>query len=97
MYRNRKQSFTLYNWFLLCREIVVASPVEDYFLYIDDLPPEAKAQAGLVTKVYLDALGDDYAAYCQGSAFFALQSCINHSCTPNTKAFKRDQVLDMMV
>jgi hypothetical protein len=42
MYRNRRQSFTLYNWFLLCREIVVASPVEDYFLYIDDLPPEAK-------------------------------------------------------
>ncbi|CAM6078619.1 unnamed protein product [Sphagnum tenellum] len=72
-------------------EIVVASPVEDYFLYINDLPPEAKAQAGLVTKVYLDALGDDYAAYCQGSAFFALQSCINHSCTPNAKAFKRDQ------
>jgi hypothetical protein len=32
-----------------------------------------------------------------GSAFFALQSCINHSCIPNTKAFKRDQVLDMMV
>jgi hypothetical protein len=32
-----------------------------------------------------------------GSAFFALQSCINHSCTPNAKAFKRDQVLDMMV
>ena len=24
------------------REIVVASPVEDYFLYIDDLPPAAK-------------------------------------------------------
>jgi hypothetical protein len=26
-----------------------------------------QAQAGLVTKVYLDALGDDYAAYCQGA------------------------------
>jgi hypothetical protein len=61
------------------------------YLQHDNLDVILQAQAGLVTKVYLDALGDDYAAYCQGSAFFALQSCINHSCTPNTKAFKRDQ------
>jgi hypothetical protein len=38
----------------------------------------------------LDALGDSYAAGCEGSAFYALQSCLNHSCRPNAHAFKRD-------
>lgn len=27
-----------------------------------------------------------------GTAFFPLQSCINHSCCPNAKAFKREEV-----
>lgn len=27
-----------------------------------------------------------------GSGFYALQSCLNHSCRPNAKAFKRDEV-----
>jgi len=27
-----------------------------------------------------------------GTAFFPLQSCMNHSCCPNAKAFKRDEV-----
>ncbi|KAG0566079.1 hypothetical protein KC19_7G037000 [Ceratodon purpureus] len=75
-------------------EIVVASPVEDYFLYIDDLPPAAKVEAEVYTKPFLDALGDDYAAYCQGSGFYTLQSCMNHSCRPNAKAFKRDEDRD---
>ncbi|CAM6129140.1 unnamed protein product [Calypogeia fissa] len=75
-------------------EIVVASPVEDYFIYIDDLPPLAKAEADLIVEPFLEALGSDYAAYCQGSGFFVLQSCINHSCQPNAKAFKRDEDRD---
>lgn len=37
----------------------------------------------------LDALGDSYAAGCEGSCFYALQSCMNHSCDPNTHAYKR--------
>jgi hypothetical protein len=28
-----------------------------------------------------------------GTAFFPLQSCMNHSCCPNAKAFKRDEVM----
>ncbi|XP_024391830.1 histone-lysine N-methyltransferase ATXR2 isoform X1 [Physcomitrium patens] len=75
-------------------DLVVASPVEDYFLYIDDLPPAAKAEAEAYTKPFLEALGDDYAAYCEGSAFYTLQSCMNHSCRPNARAFKRDEDRD---
>jgi len=37
----------------------------------------------------LDSLGDSYDAACEGSCFYALQSCLNHSCAPNTHAFKR--------
>ena len=40
----------------------------------------------------LDALGETYDAACEGSAFYALQSCCNHSCAPNAYAFKRAQV-----
>lgn len=46
----RKGRALFFNWkfpfllfFVFCfRDLVVASPVEDYFLYIDDLPPAAK-------------------------------------------------------
>ncbi|XP_020976992.1 histone-lysine N-methyltransferase ATXR2-like isoform X2 [Arachis ipaensis] len=52
-------------------DLVVASPVEDYFLYIDDLKNPDKELL-----------------------FFPLQSCMNHSCSPNAKAFKRDEDRD---
>lgn len=75
-------------------DLVVASPVEDYFIYIDDLQHPEKVEAETVTRCFLDALGDDYSACCQGTAFFPLQSCMNHSCCPNAKAFKRDEDRD---
>ncbi|KAL0444058.1 UNVERIFIED_CONTAM: Histone-lysine N-methyltransferase ATXR2 [Sesamum latifolium] len=75
-------------------DLVVASPVEDYFLYIDDLPLSQKKEAENLTKPFLDALGDDYSISCQGTAFFPLQSCMNHSCIPNAKAFKREEDKD---
>ncbi|XP_073060880.1 histone-lysine N-methyltransferase ATXR2 isoform X2 [Primulina eburnea] len=75
-------------------DLIVASPVEDYFLYIDDLPSSQKREAERITKPFLNALGDDYAISCEGTAFFPLQSCINHSCIPNAKAFKRDEDRD---
>ncbi|BBN16381.1 protein MpATXR10 [Marchantia polymorpha subsp. ruderalis] len=76
-------------------EIVVPSPVEDYFIYIDDLPKDDQsAHAGTVTRPFLDALGSEYATYCTGTGFFALQSCVNHSCRPNAKAFKREEDRD---
>ncbi|XP_044501289.1 histone-lysine N-methyltransferase ATXR2 isoform X2 [Mangifera indica] len=75
-------------------DLVVASPVEDFFLYIDDLPYAKKKEAELITRPILDALGDDYSICCQGTAFFPLQSCMNHSCCPNVKAFKREEDRD---
>ena len=38
----------------------------------------------------LAALGDEEVPACEGTAFYALQSCINHSCSPNAHAMKRD-------
>ncbi|KAL6140106.1 hypothetical protein ACLB2K_058407 [Fragaria x ananassa] len=55
-------------------DLVVASPVEDYFLYIDDLPDPEKKEAEEITRPFLDALGDDYSVCCQGTAFYPLQS-----------------------
>jgi len=75
-------------------DLVVASPVEDYFLYIDDLPQSEKKEAERITRPVLDALGDDYSVCCQGTAFFPLQSCMNHSCQPNARAFKREEDRD---
>ncbi|KAI4322559.1 hypothetical protein L6164_022240 [Bauhinia variegata] len=75
-------------------DLVVASPVEDYFLFIDDLAHPEKEEAEKITKPILDALGEDYSVCCQGTAFFPLQSCMNHSCSPNAKAFKRDEDRD---
>ncbi|XP_065873977.1 histone-lysine N-methyltransferase ATXR2 [Euphorbia lathyris] len=75
-------------------DLVVASPVEDYFLYIDDLPYPEKRKAEEITKPFLDALGDGYSVCCQGTAFYPLQSCMNHSCCPNARAFKREEDRD---
>uniref|UniRef100_A0A0D9W9W8 SET domain-containing protein n=1 Tax=Leersia perrieri TaxID=77586 RepID=A0A0D9W9W8_9ORYZ len=74
--------------------LVVASPIEDYFIHIDDLPDDKKEEAEKVTRPFLDALGEDYSAPCEGTAFFPLQSCMNHSCCPNAKAYKRDEDTD---
>lgn len=68
--------------------MVVPSPVEDYFIHIDDLPDDEKVfslvslsfscgivnlkcnisqeEAEKVTRPFLDALGEDYAAPCEG-------------------------------
>ncbi|XP_015572708.1 histone-lysine N-methyltransferase ATXR2 isoform X2 [Ricinus communis] len=75
-------------------DLVVASPVEDYFLYIDDLPYLEKRKAEEITQPILDALGDGYSVCCQGTAFYPLQSCMNHSCCPNARAFKREEDRD---
>ncbi|XP_076910110.1 histone-lysine N-methyltransferase ATXR2-like [Bidens hawaiensis] len=75
-------------------DLVVASPVEDYFLYIDDLPEAEKKKVVEITEPFLDALGEDYSVCCEGTAFFSLQSCMNHSCCPNAKAFKREEDRD---
>lgn len=68
--------------------------MEDYFLYIEDLPETKKKEADEITRPVLDALGEDYSIFCQGSAFYPLQSCMNHSCCPNARAFKREEDRD---
>ncbi|GJN26364.1 hypothetical protein PR202_gb14290 [Eleusine coracana subsp. coracana] len=80
--------------YTMLSDLVVASPVEDYFIYIDDLPDSEKEEVVKVTGQLLDALGEDYSVPCEGTAFFPLQSCMNHSCCPNAKAFKRDEDKD---
>lgn len=75
-------------------DLVVASPVEDYFIFLDELPQSEKIQAEKVTRPLLHCLNDEYDIPCQGTAFFPFQSCINHSCCPNVKAFKRDEDKD---
>ncbi|XP_071721972.1 histone-lysine N-methyltransferase ATXR2-like [Rutidosis leptorrhynchoides] len=75
-------------------DLVVASPVQDYFSYIDDLAHPQKEKAEKITRPLLDALGDDYSVCCEGSAFYSLQSCMNHSCCPNAEAFKREEDRD---
>ncbi|GAU17085.1 hypothetical protein TSUD_105840 [Trifolium subterraneum] len=75
-------------------DLVVASPMEDYFLYIDEMTNPDKEEAEKITQPILDALGEDYSTSCEGTAFFPLQSCMNHSCCPNAKAFKRDEDRD---
>ncbi|XLR69034.1 hypothetical protein HN51_016115, partial [Arachis hypogaea] len=75
-------------------DLVVASPVEDYFLYIDDLKNSDKEEAVKITQPNLDALSEDYSVCCQETAFFSLQSCMNHSCSPNAKSFKKDEDRD---
>jgi hypothetical protein len=45
-------------------------------------------------EVALDVLGDLEGASLDGTAFYALQSCANHSCTPRAHAFKRSEDVD---
>lgn len=77
-------------------EIAVASPVEDYFLEIDALEEgtEEKASASAVTGPLLDALDVAYDAPCEGTGFFALQSCMNSDCDPNVAPMKDDEDID---
>lgn len=77
-------------------EIAVASPVEDYFLEIDALEDgtEEKATASAVTGPLLDALDTGYCAPCEGTGFFAVQSCMNSDCDPNVAPVKDDEDVD---
>lgn len=68
--------------------IVVASPVEDYFLLIDGLEEPDRAACQAVTGPLLDALDEAYDIPAEGTGFYALQSCANHSCEPNAHTLK---------
>ncbi len=68
--------------------IAVASPLEDYFLHTDDLEEPERSSAKAVTDPLLDVLGAEYATPTEGTAFYSLQSCANHSCAPNAHTLK---------
>eukprot|EP00850_Spirogloea_muscicola_P019088 SM000183S03982 [mRNA] locus=s183:115366:117396:+ [translate_table: standard] len=89
------------------RAVVVPSPVEDYFLSMESLPPPEKAAARTALAPLLDLLGNDFGEPCEGmttfcclsvarTAFYVLQSCVNHSCEPNAHAFKRAEVRQLL-
>lgn len=46
----------------------------------------ARSSAHAVAQPLLDAFGDEYATPCEGTGFYALQSCCNHSCAPSAAA-----------
>jgi hypothetical protein len=70
-------------------ELVVESPVENYFLAVDGLADENQKMAILPqTQPFLDALDVKYDIPCLGTALFALQSNCNHDCDPNCHPFK---------
>lgn len=66
--------------------VSVPTPVEDYFLAVDELQGQQREQVMQVTQPLLDALDAEYATPCEATAFLALQSCVNHSCNPNAAA-----------
>mmetsp|Transcript_4470 Transcript_4470/g.28487 ORF Transcript_4470/g.28487 Transcript_4470/m.28487 type:complete len:477 (-) Transcript_4470:337-1767(-) len=67
-------------------DVSIPSPVEDYFLFIDELEEPERSKAMQITQPMLDALDKAYDEPCSGSAFYAVHSCLNHSCDPNTAA-----------
>jgi len=73
-------------------ELVVESPVENYFLAIDAAPEgEEKRAAMRVTQPLLDALDTDYDIPCLGTALFSVQSGFNHDCDPNAQPLKGEE------
>ncbi|DBA72664.1 TPA: hypothetical protein ACH3X2_010405 [Trebouxia sp. C0005] len=67
--------------------IMSPSPVQEYMEAIHDLPDADKS---LIAK--LDLSTEEL--YVDGTAFYALQSCINHSCQPNAHAARSEQDLN---
>ncbi|KAK9811846.1 hypothetical protein WJX72_011125 [[Myrmecia] bisecta] len=74
--------------------IWVASPVQDYFLHIDALEGAERAAVHEAAGPLLEALDSSYDAPCEGTAYYALQSCMNHSCAPNCHAMKSAEDVD---
>jgi len=73
-------------------ELVVESPVENYFLAIDSAPDgEEKRAAMKITQPLLDALDVDYDTPCLGTALFSVQSGLNHDCDPNAEPMKGEK------
>jgi hypothetical protein len=75
-------------------DVVVESPVENYFLLIDDLPPPEREAAQRVTAPLLDALDAGYATPLDGTGFFAFVACANHACDAAAMSQKCEDDVD---
>jgi hypothetical protein len=76
-------------------DVCVESPVENYFLAVDDLPEGEQRQAALrVTQPLLDALDCRYCTPLDGTGFFPFVACANHSCAPRAASLKGERDVD---
>ncbi|KAL4542176.1 hypothetical protein Ndes2526B_g06655 [Nannochloris sp. 'desiccata'] len=80
--------------------MVVASPVPLWAQEVEDVENELTEEDKINLNKYksIDAYGGlhgimecEFEWACLGNAFYSLQACLNHSCVPNARAFKRDQ------
>ena len=64
--------------------------VTEYLEAVEDLPDADRGSVEVALQPFLvgDAANE---ADVEGTAFYALQSCINHSCQPNAHAMRSDQ------
>lgn len=75
-----------------CTGIMSPSALQEYIEAVEDLeqPDRAAAQAAMGSAfTNLDYIGTDEVCV-EGTAFYAIQSCINHSCQPNAHALRSE-------
>lgn len=75
-------------------DVVVESPVERFFLAVDDLEGPQRGGAMAVTQPLLDALGSEYATAMDGTGFFPFVACANHACDPSAASSKAETDVD---
>ena len=69
------------------------SPLQEYIEAVEDLPDADTARAQATMGSAVSNLGADELCV-EGTAFYAIQSCINHSCQPNAHAFRSEDDLN---
>ena len=71
--------------------IMSPSPLQEYTEAVKDLPDTDRAAAQAVLGSVLSNLDLDADELCvEGTAFYAVQSCINHSCQPSAHALRSE-------
>ena len=75
---------------MFCPGIHAPSSVTEYLEAVEDLPDADRGPIEVALQPVL--IGDAAVeATVEGTAFYALQSCINHSCQPNCHAVRSDE------
>lgn len=69
------------------------SPLQEYIEAVEDLPDTDRAAAQAAMGSALSNLGADEVCV-EGTAFYAVQSCFNHSCQPNAQALRSEDDLN---